>query len=132
MPSGGIDRAYVLYSRVAAIMFAGFTGYPLVTKLLEHRLAHDWAHTALHLLSGLVAAYAGWLAGGVGPARLFGWAVAVSYGILGVVGWFIDGLFLDTPVAIPLDPVANVFHLVLAVPALAIVVAHATRSASSP
>jgi hypothetical protein len=132
MPSRGIDRAYLLYCRVAAILFAGFTFYPLVTKVLEHRLAHDWAHTALHLLSGLMAAYAGWLASGVVPARLFTRAVALSYGILGVVGWFIDGLFLNTQVAIPLDPVANLFHLVLAGPALAIVAAHAAGAGRRP
>ena len=123
--SRGIDHVYRLYCRIAAVLFAGFTVYPLVTKLAENRLAHDWAHTALHLVSCLVAAYAGWLATGVVPARLFTWAVALTYGILGIVGWFIDGLFLNTAVAIPLDPVANVFHLVLAVPALAIVAVHA-------
>jgi hypothetical protein len=54
-------------------------------------------------------------------ARLFTGAVAAIYGVLGVIGWFVPGLLLGTPVVIPLDPVANVFHLVLAVPALVLV-----------
>jgi hypothetical protein len=86
-----------------------------------HRLAHDWAHSALHLGSAAIAAYAGWLAGSATPATLFAWAVAIGYGILGVVGWFIDGLLLATPVAIPLGPVDNVFHLALGGAALVVV-----------
>src|SRR5688500_12386158 len=108
------DRMYRLYARTATFLFAGFTVYPVFTKVIEHRLAHDWAHSALHLVSGLVALYAGWLATDALAARLFTWAIAVTYGILGVVGWFIPGLFMGTPMAIPLDVVANVFHLLLA------------------
>ncbi|GHH75277.1 hypothetical protein [Promicromonospora soli] len=115
------DRYFRLYCRVAAFLFAGFTVYPVITKLAEHRLAHDWAHSALHLLFCLLAAYAGWAARDARAARLFTGAVAVIYGVLGVIGWFVPGLLLGTPVAIPLDPVANVFHLVLAVPALVLV-----------
>jgi hypothetical protein len=109
------------YCRVATVVFLLFTVYPVVTKLAEHRLAHDWAHSALHLGSAAVAAYAGWLAGSATPATLFAWAVAIGYGILGVVGWFIDGLLLATPLAIPLGPVDNVFHLALGGAALAVV-----------
>src|SRR6266511_2007087 len=50
------------------------------------------------------------------------WAIAVIYGVLGVVGWFIDGLLLGTPVAIPLGPADNVFHLALAAGALVVAV----------
>jgi len=120
-PSARTDRRFRLYCRVAAFLFAGFTAYPVITKLAEHRLAHDWAHSALHLLFCLLAGYAGWAARDARAARFFTGAVAVLYGVLGVIGWFVPGLLLGTPVAIPLDPVANVFHLVLAVPALVLV-----------
>src|SRR4029453_11464336 len=102
-------------ARTATFLFAGFTVYPVVTKVVEHRLAHDWAHSALHLVSCVVAWYAGWLAPHAVTARTFTWIIGLSYGVLGVVGWFVSGLLMTTPVAIPLDPVANVFHLVLAV-----------------
>jgi hypothetical protein len=120
--SARIDRHFRLYCRVAAFLFAGFTAYPVITKLAEHRLAHDWAHSALHMLFCLLAVHAGWAARDARVARLFTGTVAVIYGALGVIGWFVPGLLLGTPVAIPLDPVANVFHLVLAVPALVLVV----------
>ena len=42
------------------------------------------------------------------------------YGALGIYGWFTDGLFLGTPFAVPLGAAESVFHLVLGVPALAI------------
>jgi hypothetical protein len=113
---------YRWYCRVATVVFLLFTVYPVITKVAEHRLAHDWAHSALHLVSALVAAYAGWLAPSDRLARLFTWGVAVGYGVLGVVGWFIDGLLLSTPVAIPLAVVDNVFHLGLAVGAGAVIV----------
>jgi len=105
---------YRIYCRVAAVVFLLFTAYPVVMKVHEHRLAGDWAHSALHLGSALFAAYAGWLAASTKPAALFTWAIAVTYGVLGLVGWFIDGLLLGTEVAIPLGPVDNVFHLGLA------------------
>lgn len=57
--------------RIAAVVFAVFTIYPVITKSLDHRLSDDSAHSALHLVSALVASYAGWF----GPpvvARLFG------------------------------------------------------------
>jgi hypothetical protein len=122
---------YRTYCRVAAVVFAVFTAYPVVTKALDHRLAEDWAHSALHLVSALVAAYAGWF----GPplvARLFVTAIAIGYTALGVFGWFTDGLFLGTAVAIPLGPVDNVFHLALGLPALAILILAGARSRRSP
>ena len=110
------------YCRVATVVFLLFTVYPVITKVAEHRLAHDWAHSALHLVSALVAAYAGWLAPAEQLARFFTWGVAIVYGVLGVIGWFIDGLLLSTPVAIPLAVVDNVFHLGLAIGAGAVIV----------
>ncbi|WP_125774966.1 hypothetical protein [Antribacter gilvus] len=121
-------RLFRLYCRVAAFLFAGFTVYPVITKLVDHRLAHDWVHSALHLLFCLLAVYAGWFARDVWAARWFTVTVGAAYGVLGVVGWFVPGLLLGTPVAIPLDPVANVFHLVLAVPAILLVAASGGRA----
>lgn len=131
MPSARIDLHFRLYCRVAAFLFAGFTVYPVITKLAEHRLADDWVHSALHLLFCLLAAYVGWAAREARAARLFTAAVGAIYGVLGVVGWFVPGLLLGTLVAIPLDPVANVFHLVLAVPALVLVAGSVARSRST-
>lgn len=111
-----------VYCRVAAMAFGLYTVYPVITKLAEHRLAHDWAHSALHLISALVAAYAGWLAASDLPARAFAWGIGAVYVILGVVGWFIDGLLLDTHLAIPLGPPDNIFHLLIGVPALIVAI----------
>jgi hypothetical protein len=108
------------YCRVAAIAFAAFTGYPLVTKLAEGRLAHDWAHTALHFVSMLATIYAGWLATTLTAATVLTWLVGIGYTALGVLGWFIDGFLLSSHLAIPLGPVDNIFHLLLGVPALII------------
>lgn len=118
---------YRAYCRVAAVVFTLFTVYPVITKLLDGRLAHDWTHSALHLISALFAGYAGWLARSDVPARVFTWGVGVVYLALGVYGWFTDGLLLSTHLAIPLGPVDNIFHLALSVAALAIVVAGLLR-----
>ncbi|MQA87437.1 MAG: hypothetical protein GEV03_23120 [Streptosporangiales bacterium] len=112
-----MTRSYRYYCRIAAVVFTAYTVYPVVDKLIEERLAHDWAHSALHLLSALFAAWAGWGTRSVLPAKVFVWAVGGLYLVLGVVGWFIPGLVLTTPFAIPLGPPENVFHLVLGVPA---------------
>jgi hypothetical protein len=124
--------AYRWYCRIACLVFVLFTAYPVVTKLAEHRLAHDWAHSALHLISAVVAAYAATYAGSIALARLFTVGVAVVYGVLGVVGWFIDGLLLSTPFAIPLGPVDNVFHLGLAVAAGLVIVLSGRSHVDAP
>ena len=102
---------YQRFCRVATVIFLLFTLYPLVVKLVEHRLAHDWLHGVLHLGSAAFAAYAGWLARSLTPAIVYTWFIAMFYTALGIVGWFIDGLFLTTHLAIPLGPVDNIFHL---------------------
>ena len=118
---------YRIYCRIASVVFLLFTAYPVFVKIQEHRLDGDWAHSALHLGSAVFAAYAGWLAASTAPAALFTWAIAVIYGVLGVAGWFIDGLLLGTEVAIPLGPVDNVFHLGLAAGAIVAGVLSRTR-----
>ena len=91
----------------------------LAFKLPSGELERDWLHTVLHVSTGALAAYAGWVAAAVWPARAVTLGVTVAYGVLGVGGWFIDGLFIDglfigTPVQIPLQAADNVFHLLLA------------------
>jgi hypothetical protein len=54
-----MDRAYLLYCRIAAVVFVINTVYPLTTKLLQERLAEDWLQSVLHLCSALVGIYAG-------------------------------------------------------------------------
>ncbi len=118
---GGTGRAFRLYARGAAVAFFLVAAYTVPSKLLQGRLADDWLHSALHLGSGLLGAWAGWAARGVAPARAFTWGVGLLYGGLGLYGWTTDGLLLGTPFAIPLGAPENVFHLVLGVPALAII-----------
>lgn len=127
-----MDRSYRYYCRVAAVVFAIFTAYPITNKIIEERLANDWAHSALHLLSMLFAGWAGWAAKGVRPARLFVWAIGGGYGFLGVLGWFVPGLILATSLAIPLGPVDNVFHLMVGIPAAIIAGLDAVRSRTVP
>jgi hypothetical protein len=109
-----------VYCRVAAVVFLLFTVYPLITKLLEHRLHHDWAHGVLHLISAAIGIYAGWFAKSHLLAALYTWTIAIVYTALGIGGWFIDGLFLGTAVAIPLGPVDHAFHLLLGLAAIAV------------
>ena len=120
-------RAWRWYARRAAVAFCLVAASTVPAKLLQGRLADDWLHSALHLGSGLLGAWAGWAACGVAPARAFTWGVGLLYGVLGLVGWFTDGLFLGTPFAVPLGAAENVFHLALGVPALVILVADARR-----
>jgi hypothetical protein len=75
----------------------------------------------LHLGSAVLAAYAGWLAPSSAPACAVTWAVGVGSFALGVYGWLTPGLLLSTPLAIPLGVPENLFHLLLSVPALAVV-----------
>ena len=119
-----MNRAYRLYCRIATIVFVLNTVYPLTTKLLQERLAEDWLHSVLHLCSALFGIYAGWYAPNVTPAKVFTWSIGLLYLALGVYGWFTPGFLLDTPLAIPLRVADNVFHLILSVPALAIIVLH--------
>jgi hypothetical protein len=117
-----MDWAYRLYCRIATVVFVINTVYPLTTKLLQERLAEDWLHSVLHLCSALFGVYAGWYAPNITPARAFTWSIGLLYFALGVYGWLIPGLLLDTPFAIPLGIADNVFHLILSIPALAIIV----------
>jgi hypothetical protein len=117
---------YVLYCRIAAVTFGLVAAYTLTVKLPRGGLAHDWLHTVLHVVTGAVAVYLGWVHRGVIAQRVFTGGVILVYGLLGVVGWFIDGIALGTSFAIPLAAADNVFHLALAVVGLAIA-AVATR-----
>jgi hypothetical protein len=125
-----MEQAYRRYCKVAAVGFVLVTLYTVPTKLLQGRLGHDWAHSVLHLGSALLAAYAGWRARSPAPACAVTWAVGVGYFALGCYGWFTRGLLLGTRLAIPLGVPENLFHLLLSVPALAIVLLH-LRSARS-
>ncbi len=63
-----MDRAYLLYCRIGAVVFAINTIYPVTTKFLQERLADDWLHSVLHLCSALFGIYAGWYASNSTPA----------------------------------------------------------------
>ena len=117
-----MDRAYRLYGRIATVVFGVNTVYPLATKLLQERLAEDWLHSVLHLCAALFGLYAGWYASNTAPAKVFTWGIGLLYLLLGLYGFFTSGLLLHTVLAIPLGVADSVFHLLLSVPALAIVV----------
>jgi hypothetical protein len=120
------------YVRLAAAAFLLITAYSVTSKLVKDRLAHDWVHSLLHALSAAAAMHAGWLARSLQPARLVTLMIGVGYTLLGVVGWFTPGFLLHSVVAVPLDAAANVFHLLLGVPALVLVVHDARRTPQAP
>lgn len=121
-----------VYCRIAAVVFLLFTVYPLITKLLEHRLAHDWTHGLLHLVSAAIGIYAGWFARSHIIAAIYTWTIAIVYTALGIGGWFIDGLFLGTIWAIPLAPVDHAFHLLLGLAAVAVLLVDRQPAAQPP
>jgi hypothetical protein len=112
------ERRYVLFCRGAAVAFALVVVYTLAVKIPTGGLQRDWLHTVLHMVSGGVALYLGWT-GSVLGARLYTLGIMAVYGLLGVVGWFIDGVALESAFRIPLSAADNVFHLSLALVALA-------------
>ena len=124
------DR-YRAYARVAAAAFFLVAVYTLAVKLPAGEFDEDWLHTVLHVASGAAAVYVGWIARGAAGAMALTLAVAVVYGALGLGGWFVDGLFLDTTFRIPLGPADNAFHLLLAGAAAATVVAVRIRRAAT-
>jgi hypothetical protein len=117
-----MEQAYRRYCQAAAVVFVLVTLYTVPTKLLQGRLGQDWAHSVLHLGSAVLAAYAGWRARSPAPARALTWSIGAGYFVLGCYGWFTRGLLLGTPLAVPLGVAENLFHLLLSVPAVAIVV----------
>jgi uncharacterized membrane protein YfcA len=123
-----MNRSYRLYSRMAAIAFMVITVYVPAVNAVRHHQGHDWFHHVLHLMSAVCAAYAGWVAVSIVPARLFTWGIGLFYFVLGTYGWFTPGLMMNTPLAIPLSAGDNIVHLLLAVPALVIVVRHLLKS----
>ena len=108
-----VTRACRRFCRYAAVVFVGITVYTVATKWLGDRLAGDWMHIALHLGSAAVAAYSGWRARRGSAAVVFTGLLAAVYLVLGALGWFIEGLLPGTPVAVPLGPADNVFHLMV-------------------
>jgi hypothetical protein len=109
---------YVRYCRIAAVAFGLVAAYTLVVKVPRGGMAQDWLHTALHVVTGALALYLGWLRRGYVAQRAFTVGVVAVYGLLGVVGWFVDGIALRTTFAIPLAAADNLFHLALALAGL--------------
>lgn len=126
--AASVNRSYRLYCRIAAIAFMIITVYASAVNAVRHHQGHDWFHNVLHLMSAVCAAYAGWVAVGIVPARLFTWGIGLLYFVLGTYGWFTPGLLMNTPLAIPLSAGDNIVHLLLAVPALVIIVRHLLKS----
>jgi hypothetical protein len=129
-----VNCSYRLYCRIATVAFAIITIYAMALNLIHHQLAQDWFHSVLHLTSGLLGAYAGWKATDVVLAKVFTWSIGMLYFALGTYGWFTPGLFMNSPLAIPLSAGDNIVHLLLSGLALAIVIRNllTTRRSSAP
>ena len=121
-----MKSSYRRYCRAAAVIFSLVTIYTVPGKIAQGHFAHDWLHSTLHLGSAALGAYAGWAARGEAPARAFTGSVGLLYLFLGCIGWFVNGFALSTPLAIPLGPADNVFHLVVGLSAIMILLANAT------
>jgi uncharacterized membrane protein YfcA len=116
-----VNRPYLVYCRAAAVAFVIITIYALTVNVVRQQLAHDWFHSVLHLMSALLGAYAGWNRSDTIPAKVFTWSIGVLYFGLGIYGWFTPGLFMSSPLAIPLSAADNIVHLLLSGPALAVI-----------
>jgi hypothetical protein len=125
-------RPFRLYARGASAAFLLVAVYTLLAKAPGGELGRDWSHTVLHVVTGVFAVYAGWLAASVTPAKLLTAAVGFAYGILGVVGWFIDGVLMGSSFRIPLAAADNVFHLLLALGAAVALAAGRATSVRAP
>lgn len=107
-------KPYVIYCRFSAVVFLLVSLYTLAVKIPSGGLADDWLHTSLHVATAALALHLGWVrTRGAGPV-LYTWSVVTVYGLLGVAGWFIDGIAMGTLVRVPLGAADNVFHLLLA------------------
>ena len=115
------------FCRFAAGAFALVVLYTLIVKLPSGELADDWLHTALHVATGAGLAFAGWRARSETVARAGTFGILLGYGFLGVFGWFVEGIALDSPLRIPLDAGDNGFHLALALAAAGPVAAPVRR-----
>jgi hypothetical protein len=107
-------RPYIIYCRFIGVAFLLVSGYTVWVKLPSGRLATDWLHTAIHVVTGAAALYLGWRQVDGQGALVLTWSVVLSYGMLGIVGWFVDGLAMGTSFRIPLMAADNVFHILLA------------------
>ena len=125
MAADGSDRGrlYRRFCRAAAAAFALVVVYTLLAKVPHGELARDWTHTVLHVASAVVAVCAGWIFRGAAAAKAFTAALLLVYGLLGLAGWFVDGLLMRSSLRIPLQAADNVFHLALAAGAAITVVA---------
>jgi len=123
-----LNKTYRAFCKFATAVFVLNVVYSIPTKLIQERLAEDWLHSVLHLLSAVFAAYAAWYAPSNLPARAYTWGIGFLYGGLLVYGVLTPGLFLNTPFVIPLGTADNVFHLFVSLPALVITALEFRRS----
>lgn len=111
------------FCRGASVTFFLVVVYTVAVKLPAGELGQDWMHSVLHVASGLLALGASLPTARPLAARVFTLGTLAVYGPLSIAGWFVDGLAMQTAYRIPLQPADNLFHLLLAVAALATVVA---------
>ena len=71
------SQLYSRFCRGAAFAFALVAVYTVVVKAPTGGMERDWMHTALHILTGAVAAYAGWISADLAAARLFAVAIVI-------------------------------------------------------
>ncbi len=116
-----MNKTYRAFCKFATAVFVLNVVYSIPTKLIQQRLAGDWLHSVLHLLSAVFAAYIVLYASRNVPARGYTWGIGFLYLGLLVYGLLTPGLFLNTPFAIPLGTADNAFHIFVSLPALVII-----------
>lgn len=128
---GGALTSHRRFARLACAVFLLVAAYTIAIKLPAGELHGDWLHTALHLATAMAALAVS--RARVRPMwpRAFTWSLLTSYGALGVLGWFVDGLGMRTPLRVPLASGDNAFHLLLAAAALVTILLAERRGSSS-
>lgn len=128
---GGVLTSYRRFARLACAVFLLVAAYTIAVKLPAGELYGDWLHTVLHLATAMVALAVS--RARVRPMwpRAFTWGLLAVYGVLGALGWFVDGLVMHTPLRVPLASADNVFHLLLAAGALVTVLLASRRGNNS-
>lgn len=114
------DSKYRWYCRFTALVFSLVSAYTVMIKVPAGDFTRDWAHTALHVATALLAVHLGWFAPVGWGQRRFTWVLVAAYGALGAVGWAVGGILMDSPFRVPLTAADNVFHLLLAAVGVAV------------
>jgi hypothetical protein len=100
-------------------IIVGLAGFAAPNLLGAHL---STSHNLIHLISGIVAVYFGWM-GSLSGARLFCIIFGVVYLLLGIVGFFVGGgperMWDVIPGSLMLGTMDHIIHIVLGIVFLA-------------